>query len=92
MKIPKKLHLSGLTIQVKQDITPSEAETLAGQWDSGRHVIRLDPGLGEQAKMQAFLHEVVHAISTTYGCSIKHADVDRLASALIELIPQLGRK
>jgi len=92
MKIPKKITIGGINYKVKRNQIFDDDRDGSMHWDNS--LIKIKNGLSRDAENQTFLHEVVHAIDSSYlGDKIEdelgHEFIDILANALYQVLQQV---
>lgn len=89
MKIPEKLKVGAIEYVVHEvDEICESTGFLAGRIDYQKQLIEIVKRTADDAKMQTFLHEMIHAIFHHTAvdretCEPSERDVDSLASALM---------
>ncbi len=97
---PQFLQIGSHLVAIEQGespITTDEGEELYGYWQplhTGGKIV-VDDSLEGGRKLAVFLHEVLHAVSDTYGLELKHRQVygaaEGLAQALHPWLKDLSR-
>lgn len=62
MGVPGKVNIMGLEFSVEEVECVDKSDPSDGMIDFASQVIRIDRALGDAAKEQTFLHELVHGI------------------------------
>jgi hypothetical protein len=91
MAIPRKLQLSGRTVDVIFDHEKCQNRSEYG-YASFVHgfSITLDDTLPYEQQVNTFLHEAVHILSIIYDCDLDESQVKRIANGLYDLLRQVG--
>lgn len=82
-KLPKKLKIGGHTFKVSE----VELNSL-GECDSTKNTIKIMKGIPESQKVATLIHEIFHAINTTFshGHNFSHSLLDSLSEQFYQVL------
>lgn len=84
MKIPKKLKIGGHIYKID---STEELDGISGDTDSVKNVIRLSKTLVPSQREATLIHEIFHAINTTFGSTNDgHRFLDSLSEQLYQVL------
>jgi Zn-dependent peptidase ImmA (M78 family) len=71
---------------IEKEIVLLDNEAQFGLIDYQNNVIEIKKDQQKDTKLQTLCHELIHAISQEYSCSLSHDDVDRLGNGIAQII------
>jgi len=102
MKIPKKIKILGVTYKVKfvdnllddkdakecLSVEDKKKNALVGYCSPNKLTIFLSKNTAKQNLASVFIHEVLEAINSQLALNLCHADLDRLETALHQVLTE----
>lgn len=88
MRIPKKLKIGGHEFIIKLDKTLGERKNLLGECDTSDNIIVIDANAVQSQQEATLIHEIFHALNTTYDSGANHALMDSLAEQFYAVLKE----
>ena len=87
MKIPKSIRIGGFTYKVDViDNLVEDGQECFGTCSVNEQSIKIRDGLPKQMIKCTLIHECLEAINYHYKLNLKHDNIERLDSALLDLL------
>ena len=84
MKIPSRIQVKNEVYEVVYQETIDDPDDI-GYCDDDKKTLYIKLGLGKELTLDVLTHELLHSITHQYKIKIKHSELDKLATALVEV-------